>query len=42
MKKRVCEANSKDYSMSFKLQLVQEIEGDIPLQKRQKKLWYSK
>jgi transposase-like protein len=26
MKKHVCEANSKDYSMSFKLQIVQEIE----------------
>jgi hypothetical protein len=23
-----CEANSKDYSMSFKLQIVQEIERD--------------
>jgi hypothetical protein len=28
MKKHICEANSKDYSMSFKLQIVQEIEED--------------
>jgi hypothetical protein len=33
----LCEANSKDYSMSFKLQIVQEIERDnLQLQKRQR------
>jgi transposase-like protein len=38
MKKHICEANSKDYSMSFKLQLVQEIEqGQLTVTESTKK-----
>jgi transposase-like protein len=37
----LCEANSKDYSMSFKLQIVQEIErGQLTV--TEAKIWYSK
>jgi hypothetical protein len=42
MKNTLCEANSKDYSMSFKLQIVQEIEEDNLQLQNPQDLWHSK